>query len=294
MNPLFNLVTMKFPYAQETVCIFMAIQGSMKIRAGPNKANTMHWFHALCRSTLAGFSGAAFTNIFMGRPTALFSNDVFFGACLIGYGLVNWTPFDIGYLALNTFVGSFFTTVFAQVFRVGGVAGFSDAAYNAFKENPSDYYPTPVFGPILFPSMLGNMGGFFGNGVDKYLEKALPWMIQQSVSCSAFYHFYAHDAEGWLGVTLRSYLKPIAIQIMVLMGADGKESEDDALFAKFAVGFFMIGMGIVRMDQFFGPRFSPFMTLSEMVMGVFSGKKKKVNSKPPANKKNNKIGRAHV
>eukprot|EP00584_Thalassiosira_punctigera_P013926 CAMPEP_0172555488 /NCGR_PEP_ID=MMETSP1067-20121228/58443_1 /TAXON_ID=265564 ORGANISM="Thalassiosira punctigera, Strain Tpunct2005C2" /NCGR_SAMPLE_ID=MMETSP1067 /ASSEMBLY_ACC=CAM_ASM_000444 /LENGTH=295 /DNA_ID=CAMNT_0013344011 /DNA_START=61 /DNA_END=948 /DNA_ORIENTATION=+ len=290
MNPLVDLMTMNFPYATEIVCVAMAIQGSMNVRNGPNKSGDMHWFHALLRSTLAGYAGATFTNVFMGRPSAMFSNDVFFGSCLIGYGLVNWTPLDVGYYVLNTFPGTLFTTVFAQVFRVGGVAGFSDAAFNAFKDNPSVYYPTPVFGPILFPSMLGNMGGFFTNGIDAYVEKALPWMIQQSVSCSAFYHFYAHDAEGYIGVTLRSYVKPLAIQFMALMGADGKQSENDALFARFMVGCFMVVMGILRMPQILGPRFSPFMTACDVLGGMMGGKKKKVNAKPPSSsgKKNKK------
>merc|ERR1712127_1034815 len=157
-------------------------------------------------------------------------------------------------------------------FRVGGVAGFSDAAYNAFKDSPS---------------MLGNMGGFFGNGLDKYLEKGLPWMIQQSISCSTFYHFYTHDAEGCVGITLRSYVKPLAVQVMLLMGADGKESEDDALFARFAVGCFMVGMGVLRMDQLLGQKFSPFMTACDIAGGMLSGKKKKVDAKPPS-KKNKK------
>merc|ERR1712232_764268 len=114
MNPFVDLVTMKFPRATEIVCVFMAIQGSMKVRKGPNRQRTMHWFHAFARSTLAAYAGASFTNVFMGRPTAMFANDVFFGSCLIGFGLVNWTPLDIGYHVLNTFVGTLVTTVFAQ------------------------------------------------------------------------------------------------------------------------------------------------------------------------------------
>lgn len=271
---------MDFPYATETVCIFMSIQGSMTVRNGPNRTNSMNWFHAFVKSTLTAYAGATFTNIFMGRPTAMFANDVFFGSCLIGFGVVNWLPMDVGYHFFNTFIGAFLHTVFSQVFRVGGVAGFSDAAYNAFKDAPSAYYPIPVFGPILFPSALGNMGGFFWNGFNGHLEKGMPWLFQQGVACSTFYHFYAHDSEGVVGVTLRSAIKPVAIQIMVLMGAEGKESEDDKLFAKFAYGIFMVAMAIVRMPQFLGPKFSPFVAVSDVVKGVFSGKKKRVDAKP--------------
>lgn len=97
MNLLVNLLTMNFPYATETVCVMMAIQGSMGVRNTVNQKRQMHWFHSFLRSTLTAFAGASFTNIFMGRPTAMFSNDIFFGSCILGYGIVNWLPMDLGF-----------------------------------------------------------------------------------------------------------------------------------------------------------------------------------------------------
>lgn len=179
MNWLAKLVTMSFPYATETVCLAMAIQGSMAVRHGPNKARTMHWFHALVRSTLTAYAGATFTNIFMGRPTAMLANDIFFGACLLGFAVVNYTPFNVGHALCDSPPGRLAVTVLSQVFRVGGIKGFSDAAFEAFRESPSPYYDVPVFGPVLFPSVLGNMGGFFFGGLDGYLEKGMPWLFQQ-------------------------------------------------------------------------------------------------------------------
>jgi hypothetical protein len=179
MNLLADLVTMSFPHATEVVCLAMAIQGSLAVRNGPNKGRTMHWFHAFVKSTLTAYAGATFTNIFMGRPTAMLANDIFFGACLLGYAAVNCTPFNVGYMLLNSPPGELVVTVLSQVFRVGGIVGFSDAAFNMFKDNPSPYYDVPVFGPILFPSILGNMGGFFFGGLDGYLEKGMPWLFQQ-------------------------------------------------------------------------------------------------------------------
>jgi len=293
MNLLVNLVTGEFPLSNEILCLAMAISGSMTVRNGANRNNDMHWFHAFLRSTLAGYAGATFTNMFMGKPTSMFSNDVFFGSCLVGFAIVNWLPMGIGYHFCGTFLGVLLTAVFSQVFRVGGVAGFSDAAQNAFKDAPSKYYPTPVFGPILFPTLLGNMGGFLVNGVDEYLGKGMPWLFQQGTSCSTFYHFYAHDVEGYVGVALRAVLRPLAIPIMMAMGADEKEREDDALFAKFMIGLFMVSMGIVRMPHFLGPTFSPFTVthtaVANLVSPLFGGKKKKVYNKPlPGSKKNKK------
>ena len=180
MNLLADLLLATFPYSTEVLCLAMSIQGSMAVRRSIIKNKThMHWFHAFIRSTLTAYAGATFTNVFMGRPTAMLSNDIFFGACLLGYGLVNCTPFNIGYLVCNSTVGEAVVTIFSQLFRVGGIVGFSDAAFGMLKDNPSPYYDIPIFGPILFPSMLGNMGGFFFNGVDGYLQKGMPWLFQQ-------------------------------------------------------------------------------------------------------------------
>lgn len=224
---------------------------------------------------------ATFTNIFMGRPTAMFSNDVFFGSCLVGYGIVNHLPYDLGYRIFGTFAGSLPIAVFSQVFRVSGIYGFSDAAFQMFKESPSAYYPTPVFGPILFPSLLGNMGGFLWSGFDGYLGGGMPWLFQQGVSCSTFYHFYAHDETGWIGVSLRGVLRPAAVRIMIAAGAEDAAAEDDVLFARFAVGSFMVLMSILHMPQLLGPGFSPFAASFDAVVGKV-GRKRTASFARPA------------
>jgi hypothetical protein len=289
MHPLFHLVTMDFPYATETVCIFMSIQGSMAVRNGPNKSNAMHWFHAFVRSTLTAYAGATFTNIFMGRPTAMLANDVFFASCIIGYGIVNWLPYNVGYHFFNTILGVALHTIFSQIFRVSGIIGFSDAAYSAFKENPSAYYPIPVFGPILFPATLGNMGGFLWNGFDGYLEGGMPWLFQQGLVCSTMYHFYAHDVVGSIGVTLRSLVKPmVAIPVMTLLGADDIQAQDDVLFAKFCVGLFMVGISILQLPMLLGPKFSPFVGVYNVLTGktFVGGQKRKAKHTAPASSSN--------
>ncbi len=260
---------MDYPYALESVCLAMSIQGSLSVRNGPNRHNTMNRFHSFVRSTLAAYAGATFTNVFMGRPTSMLSNDVFFGSCLLGYAIVNISPFDFGYRVFNdTFVGSLLVNVLSQVFRVSGIYGFSDAAHMAFKDNPSSYYPIPLFGPMLLPTMLGNMGGFLWNGFDGYLEGGTPWLFQQGMSCSAFYHLYAHDATGFLGTTLRYALRPIAIRVMAYANANG---DDDVLFARVFIGTFMVLMSILHMPQFLGPKYSPFVTFYEFVARILGG-----------------------
>ena len=199
----------------------------------------------------------------------MFSNDVFFGSCLVGYVIVNHLPYDLGYRIFSTFAGSLPIAVFSQVFRVSGIYGFSDAAYEMFRASPSAYYPTPVFGPILFPSLLGNVGGFLWNGFDGYLGDGMPWLFQQGVSCSTFYHLYAHDETGWIGVNLRGAMRPAAVRIMKAAGAeDAATAEDDVLFARFAVGSFMVLMSILHMPQLLGPGFSPFEASYDAVVGM--------------------------
>ena len=220
----------------------------------------------------------------------MLGNDVFFGACLLGFLLVNYTPFQMGYTVFHSTLGEVAVTILSQVFRVGGIIGFSDAAYTAFRDNPSPYYPTPIFGPILFPSLLGNMGGFFFQGFDGYLENGMPWLFQQGVSCSTFYHFYAHDVDGMVGISLRGYIRPMAREFMKIMGATEEEVEDDVLFAKIMVGLFMVTMAILRMDWMLGGKFSPFEIVRDMVGGLLFGKKrgKKVEVKPPSKKSKKK------
>ena len=62
-----------------------------------------------------------------------------------------------------------------QLFRAMGLIKFCEIAFDAFKNNPSPYYPIPVFGPILLPTLLGNFGGFFSKGFNGHLEKGMPW-----------------------------------------------------------------------------------------------------------------------
>ena len=110
-------------------------------------------------------------------------------------------------------------------------------------------------------------------------------LFQQGLTMSTFYHFYAHDVDGVIGVTLRSGMKPVAVKLMLLLGANEKESEDDALFAKFAIGVLMVIMAILRMPQVWGAKYSPFTSGLNVVKKALGGKKKKVDSKPPSSPK---------
>eukprot|EP00980_Cylindrotheca_fusiformis_P029580 scaffold23539_cov137-Cylindrotheca_fusiformis.AAC.5 len=168
-------------YHMELRTFGMALQGAMAVRNGPNKDLKMHWFHAFALATIIAFGGGWFTFIWMGKPTSMIaSGDVNVTLAFIAFVITHYTPFDIGYKIANSLPGVLAITSLAQMFRSMGTIGFISSA--ASELNPSPYYPIPVIGPILYGSLLGNMGGFFRKGFDGYLQNGIPWPFQNGTS----------------------------------------------------------------------------------------------------------------
>ena len=173
-----RFLTGDFPYCPEAIAFWMAIQGAMAVRKGPNKDGKLHWFHAFVLSSLAAFAGGTFNFIWMGQPSGILSNDVFMACSITAFVLVNYTPVDIGFKILNTFPFAIITVSFAQLFRSLGTIKFLTACYNHFKDSPSAYYPIPVFGPILYGILLGNMGPLVLKGLEAHVGNGVPWAVQ--------------------------------------------------------------------------------------------------------------------
>ena len=233
----------------------------MAVRNGRNSDGRMNWFHAFLCSVLAGYAGATFTALWMGRPTSMLSNDLNMAFCIIAFVIANYSPLDIGYRLGNTMPVVIITTIFAQLFRAMGLIKFCQIAHHAFKSSPSPYYPVPVFGPILLPTLLGNFGGFFSKGFDGHLEKGMPWPFQNGLFCSSFYHFYVHDEEGFIGITLRKLIGGLP----ALFGVD------DHTFAVLFVSAFMQVFPLLQLKYFLGPSFSPFNSIPiifEKIVGI--------------------------
>lgn len=177
-EPVITFLTGKFPYAMELTILGQAFSGAMAVKSSRNRFGELHWFHAFVLSVVAGFAGGLFNFMWMGKPTSMISNDVVFASCVIAFTVVNLVPFDLGY-KLTTFLPvKMVITMFAMLFRSLGMVGFITAAFSAFEESPSKYYPIPVFGPIWYGIMLGNMGGLFTKGIDGYLGGGMPWPFQ--------------------------------------------------------------------------------------------------------------------
>lgn len=173
-----SFLTGEFAYSSELQAFWMAVQGAMAVRMGPNKDKQLHWFHAFMLSVIGGYAGGCFGFIWMGKATSMLSNDLNIAACIAAFVLVNYIPFNLGYKILGSVPGTLVTVSFAQLFRSLGVMKFTSVCFEAFKDSPSAYYPIPVFGPIVYATLLGNMGGFFMKGFEGHIMNGMPWPFQ--------------------------------------------------------------------------------------------------------------------
>jgi hypothetical protein len=153
MDYAVRFATGDFPFCVECQCFFMAVQGAMAVRHGLNKNGQLQWFHAFVYSVLAGFAGGWLGFLWMGRPSSMLASDINFGSCILAFILVNYTPFDIGFMLCNTLPVTLITTSFAQLFRSLGIMKFCHVCYEAFKDSPSPYVSSSCVGttPILTP-----------------------------------------------------------------------------------------------------------------------------------------------
>lgn len=268
-----DFLTGKFPYSFEFQAFFMALQGVMKVRTGPNRDGKMSWFHAFGKGVILSYAGGIFAPLWIGRPTSMLSNDINMGACIITYSLVNCIPFKIGYRIANTFPIKLMTVMGAQLFRTMGIITFITIAYEAFKNNPSKYYPTPIFGPILFATILGNMGSFFALGFNGHLKRGMPLPFQNGLFVSSLYHFTVNDTDGPIGIALRSLLDPF------MMGFSHKQ------FATLFISSFMQLWAVLQMPEFLGSSFNPFDVVSS-IGNVGSKQRTMTNFSTPKNNKN--------
>ena len=175
MNAVVDFLSGNFSYCMELTLFFMAYQGAMVVRSGPNKDGQMHWFHAYVKSILTGLAGGWFGTLWLGLPAAVMANDVAMAAGTMAFVLANLPG---GREFGNSLPVAFFTTMFAQLFRALGIVKFVSVGFNQFQSSPSAYYPIPVIGPILYGIMLGNMGGLVLKGIDGYLANGMPWPFQ--------------------------------------------------------------------------------------------------------------------
>jgi len=253
LNHAIAFLAASFPYATEFQSFFMALQGVMIVRNGSNKDGKMPWFHAFAQGVVISYAGGLLAPFWMGRPTPMLSSDVNMASCIIAYILVNCVPFGIGHKVSKLLPMRVVTVMGAQLFRAMGTIKFVNIAYEAFKDSPSAYYPTPIFGPILNGTILGNMGGLFWNGFNTHFGNGMPFPVQNGLFVTSLYHFVSHDS-GPIGESLRTGID--LLPSALTMGLSNTK------FAIVVVSLFMQINGILQMPDFFGPSFNPFIVIT--------------------------------
>lgn len=172
-----DFLTGTSPYHVELRTFGIALQGAVAVRKGMNKDGKMHPFHAFALTTILGFGGGWFTFLFMGKPTSMIAaGDINITLSFLAFLIVNYAPMDIGFKLVTSLPGAIAVTVLAQMFRSMGTIGFISTA--AKELSPTPYYNIPVLGPILYGTLLGNMGGFFMKGFHGHLADGMPWPFQ--------------------------------------------------------------------------------------------------------------------
>ena len=165
------------PYHAELRTFGQAFMGALTVRSGANKNKDMNWFHAFALTTISAFGGGWFGFIWMGKPTSLITNgDVTLTLTAIAFVLLTYTPMNVGYMFGKMLPVKILLNSWAQLFRGLGMIGFINAC--AAEVSPSKYYPTAVLGPVVYGTLLGNMGAFFQKGFHNHLEKDIPWAFQ--------------------------------------------------------------------------------------------------------------------
>lgn len=176
-----SYLTADFRYSNELLSLCIAFQGAVEVRATMNKHKTMHWCHALLLSLVTGHGGAAFAPLWMGRSVSMISNDFHVACCIFSFWLVTFCP--LMFKLSQTLPVTLVTVMFAQLFRTREIVRYTSLAFAEF--TASDYYPVPVFAPIAYGTLLGNMGGFFAKSFHSHLEKhGVPWSFQNGTSPS--------------------------------------------------------------------------------------------------------------
>jgi uncharacterized membrane protein YeiH len=186
VDSLVAFLSGSLPYHAELRTFGQAFMGALAVRSNANKNKDMDWFHAFALTTVAAFGGGLFGFIWMGKPTSLITNgDVTLTLTIIAFVLLTYTPMDIGYKIGKMLPVKILMNSLAQLFRGHGMIGFINAA--SAEIAPSKYYPTAVLGPVVYCTLLVNMGAFFFKGFHGHLEKGIPWPCQNGelLSCSS-------------------------------------------------------------------------------------------------------------
>lgn len=256
---LMAYLTAEFPRANLLAIIAMAIAGAVEVRRV--HGDRLHWMHAMILTTVCGNGGSALAPMWMNTSkNTMGGNDFQIACCVAAYFLVQKIPG--GYSLCERRPVALVLAAFSGLYRATRVVTFTSQGYETFRKyEPVSYYhgfasdpshsatpslyPIPVFGPILFGTLFGNMGGYLQKSFHGRMEKTgLPVSFLCALISAAFYHFFVHDHSGFVGPALRW-------PIHWLVQSHTSSSIDDSRLAMILVsGFLQIaGLGPIVMEM---------------------------------------------
>ena len=245
-----------FPYSGEVLAFFMALEAAVAVRTADDKkrgpkGKRYNWFLNFAKVTLIGFGGAWFAPMLLGSPSAMLVNaDVNVTLCFVAYWLAFHFPGDVFWKVNSTVPCKVLYTAVANLFRAQGIAMYCDKTARMFPSTA--YYGTPLMGPILSATLLGNVGLLYRLGYEKHFEGGMPFQFQNGLWCGSFYHIYTNDQHA-LGSLLRE-LVGFVPAFTIFKGF----FRDDRHFAAVAISAFMAVVAVLRLPDFLGASWSPF------------------------------------
>lgn len=196
-------------YSSELQSLGMALQANIIVQSrfshsnGNSNESSSYWFYRFLQSVFIGFSGGIFGTIFLGKPCPFLLNDIHMTSCVLSFVLVqivlpnvrqvlqSMFPTENSSASSSSLIHFGITipiqiviTLYAQLFRSMGLIKFITVCHLElllphYRSISTKYYNMPIFGPVVYGTLLGNMGGFILNGIDGYTQKSgIPYPFQ--------------------------------------------------------------------------------------------------------------------
>mmetsp|Transcript_13514 Transcript_13514/g.20913 ORF Transcript_13514/g.20913 Transcript_13514/m.20913 type:complete len:192 (-) Transcript_13514:30-605(-) len=176
-----DFLTGNFDYCKEIRSFLHGYLAFVGVRKAHEATGAdLGWFHTFFVCLISAYGGAILTPMWLGRPSSIIATDMTLLISIVAYGIVFLSPLDIGYKLGQFFPVKLILTIGSSLFKTLGMIGFCTIAFDVLKMNPAatEYYPIPIFGPIIWASILGNMGAFFMKGFHGHLKDGMPYPFQ--------------------------------------------------------------------------------------------------------------------
>ena len=205
-----TFVTADFPLALPILAFAQSFHGAMYVRTGVNRNRTLHWMHALLLTVVCGNGGSILTPTGLGQSMTILSDDYIISCCIFSFLVVHYVPFvaRLGQSAPVMFV----LTILSQLYRTKYTIKYTEAAFQHLFHNERvsqsqsqssansshpKLYPIPIFGPVVYGTFFGCMGGCLQRAFHSRLEReGLPRTIRngtgQYMDNILFFHTFIY------------------------------------------------------------------------------------------------------